>query len=361
MQYPVSQNLLTIALNRQFGIYWPSQNINSIGIWNTQSAYKLKVLGESVITFKGNIIETSSLSFGAGAHYLPVLTNTETFIIDAIENPAENVRIIYDTYSGSVYWPEGHIYSLTSFEPGVGYLANFKNPVTVTFNDYNMNPDDKGFAAPKAPEKAPWPVIRTGDIHLVSVFEEATKSLENYSHIGAFDNEGVCIGYANITSKAQNNLLTIFGNDAHTSFKDGAEDGELISFRAYDPATGQETELTASYNQSFPNHDGLFASGGLSAIISFKEGATGIGESNQLSQIRVYPNPAKEELNLVIENSAINLDTRIEMVNSAGSMVLQKDILQKHTKLDVSKLHPGVYVLKIIQNGNITFRKVVVQ
>jgi hypothetical protein len=282
-------------------------------------------------------------------------------LLDALENPKVDVRIIYDTYTNEVYWPEGDINTLTTFRPGGGYMANFLNPVTLTFADYDLWPDDIKAPAAAPPAKGPWPVIRTSNVHLVSIFEEATKSLANYSHIGAFDNEGVCIGFANITSKSQNNLLTIFGDDTYTSCKDGAKAGELISFRAYDPATGLQTELTAIYNESFPNHDGVFSVGGLSAIVSFKEGATGIGESNQLSQIRVYPNPAKEELNLVIENNEIGIGTHIELVNSAGSMVLQKDIRQKHTKLDVSKLHPGVYVLKIIQNGNITFRKVVVQ
>jgi hypothetical protein len=122
-----------------------------------------------------------------------------------------------------------------------------------------------------------------------------------------------------------------------------------------------ESELNARFNASFPNHDGMFVTDGLSAIVSFKTEETGIGESNQLSQIRVYPNPAKEELNLVLEKVDIGEDMRLELMNASGSIVLEMDILQKHSKLKLDNLQPGVYLLKIIQGSEINFKKVVVR
>jgi hypothetical protein len=203
--------------------------------------------------------------------------------------------------------------------------------------------------------------VKTGNVHLISLFQNALNGIENSTYIGAFNMDGNCIGFANITAKDQNVLLTVYGDDQYTNYKDGAESGELISFRAYDAATGLETILEAEYNESFANHDGLFTMGGLSAISNFKASSTGIGDSGLLSQISIYPNPAKETLNVVFENIDISSETHIELVNSAGSAVLEQDILQKHTRLNISKLTSGVYVLKIIQNGNQNFRKVVVQ
>jgi len=53
--------------------------------------------------------------------------------------------------------------------------------------------------------------------------------------------------------------------------------------------------------------------------------------------------------------------THIELVNSTGSVVLEQDIMKKHTKLDIQNILPGMYVLKIFRNGEYSFRKIVVQ
>jgi len=280
---------------------------------------------------------------------------------DALQNPLQDVLIMYNHHSNEIYWPAGGIFTLSTFKPGEGYQANFINPVTVTFPDYDMNPEVTKSGDPVKEETCPWNISKTGDVHLISLASKALQELDGFSHLGAFTKVGHCIGYANISNKGQNILLTLYGDDAYTGFKDGAENGEMISFRAYDEATGLETVLDPSYNDGFPNRDGLFAAGGLSAISSFKASSTGIGDSGLLSQIRIYPNPAKDELNLVFEDLDISSDTRIELMNSVGSVVLENDILQKQTRLDIQHIQPGMYVLKIFREGKYDFRKIVVQ
>jgi len=87
----------------------------------------------------------------------------------------------------------------------------------------------------------------------------------------------------------------------------------------------------------------------------------GIDEKSQNEGISIYPNPANDELNLVFDNNELMEGTHIELVNSTGSVVLEQDILQKQTKLNIQNIQPGMYVLKIFRDGEYIFRKVVVQ
>ncbi|MCF8365973.1 MAG: T9SS type A sorting domain-containing protein [Bacteroidales bacterium] len=361
MQYPVGQNLVGIMVNKSGGLFWPSQNINTIGNWNSHSAYKLYMNEESLITFKGDLLSETTLQFGTGPKYLPVLTNMDVAIDDALQNPMRDVLVIYNQHSNQIYWPEGGIFTLNTFKPGEGYLANFINPVTVTFPDYDMNPEVTKSGNPVNEETGPWNICKTGDVHLISLFQNALEGLENYSHIGAFNTEGNCIGFANITEKDQNKLLTVYGNDSYTGFKDGAESGELISFRAYDANTGLEAVLEALYNDSFPNHDGLFAPGGLSAISAFKKEAVGIGTSDLLTQISIYPNPAKEVLYIENQTSLGDLSGFIgTLTTTEGRLVKTFNITEKSTQVNISGLQPGVYLLHIQIGENILIERIIV-
>lgn len=362
MAWPVGQNAVSLMISRDANIYWPSENINTIGNWAPEAAYKLRATGESMVLFKGELLTGNEIYVPAGLFYLPVLSNVETALEDAIPDPMDNIIIIYNAHSNEIFWPDGGIFSLTTFRPGEGYQAKLNQPVTVSFPDYDMYPGDKASGKPEPPEKGPWPVIRTGEVHFVSLFQSALKGLDRYSHIGAFNSAGDCIGFARVEGAPDLNvLLTIYGDDMYIAAKDGAETDELIAFKGYDPATGAETELMAVWNKDFPDHEGLFVPGGLSAITAFKEGQTGIGGSQLPGSISIYPNPADEVLNVVLNDFRINAESSIEILDATGSIVLKQDITHQRTAIDISRLNPGMYLLSIRQQDKSAYRKVVVR
>jgi hypothetical protein len=96
-------------------------------------------------------------------------------------------------------------------------------------------------------------------------------------------------------------------------------------------------------------------------ITEFKESSTGIGALASQISFEIYPNPATDELNLNFDMVDISPDTRVELVNSTGGVVLEMKIVQKQTKLDIQNIQPGIYVLKIFRNGDYNFRKVIIQ
>ena len=76
--------------------------------------------------------------------------------------------------------------------------------------------------------------------------------------------------------------------------------------------------------------------------------------------IYVYPNPADEELNILL-NSLPEGKTMIEFHDVAGRLVLSKEIKGNNTSINISSLKQGVYMYRIVNGGNIIVNDMVVK
>ncbi len=348
---------LTIMLGKN-GIFWPDYNINTLGNWNLFEGYKVKYQQAVELTVHGNKLNDNSVTFSEGFHLIPVLSNVPSLISQVFANPANDLKYLFDLTSGQIYWPLGGIQTLTTLLPGKGYLANFNKQVTLNFPDYQALKSSAVVPDFVSEQAGPWEYSRSGEVHFISLFARAVEELGKYSHIGAFNSNGDCIGFAGLAGKNQNILLTVYGNDATNENKTGADAGELITFRAYDPSTGRETMLEPVYDIAFANHDGLFALNGLSAIVEFKESATGSGDPALLSKISLYPNPASERVTITLSGNDGEVECTILDVD--GKQVLQSYFTGNEAVLDLSNLRPGMYVLRLDLKGEIVTRRIVV-
>jgi uncharacterized Ntn-hydrolase superfamily protein len=86
-------------------------------------------------------------------------------------------------------------------------------------------------------------------------------------------------------------------------------------------------------------------------------------EDNELkSKLRLFPNPATDELILSIDNSVILKS--ISVYDANGKQVIQRDNFEVHDlqqKIDVSQLPSGIYFLKVVSEDGITSLKFVKQ
>ncbi len=74
--------------------------------------------------------------------------------------------------------------------------------------------------------------------------------------------------------------------------------------------------------------------------------------------ITIYPNPAQDKLNVVV-NSNVN---QLEMINMTGQRIIQKDVIGEGTKtLDLNNVAEGIYMLKLYSDKGIQSRKVIVR
>ncbi len=77
------------------------------------------------------------------------------------------------------------------------------------------------------------------------------------------------------------------------------------------------------------------------------------------ADIRLYPNPAQNELNLAIPAST-NVQA-IKVYNANGAEVNTVSFLQGFSTLDISRLNPGVYFLSIQSDGEVVNKKFIKQ
>jgi len=352
---------LTIMLGG-LGIYWPAHNSNTIGNWNVYEGYKVKHTVADQLIIRGDKVNNKNVLYTAGFHYIAVLSNELSPISQIFTDPENDVKYLFDLTSGKVYWPEGGITDdLLELVPGRGYLSFFNNDVSIDFPDYD-GLKSSIINAPLAEFSGPWEYDRTGNVHLVSIDNDAAAALKDVSHIGAFDTNGQCIGSAELNHSKGNFLLTLFGDDETTTEKDGALEDEDILFKAYDPVKNLEFEITPVFSEAFPNITSNYNSNGMSGIISFKESSTGVAINNgQNNSIELFPNPATDQVMLICPDYSDKNDIDAKIVNNNGRLMKQISITQKETKIDVSSLPTGVYIVKISGSNNVVYKKLIVR
>jgi len=72
-------------------------------------------------------------------------------------------------------------------------------------------------------------------------------------------------------------------------------------------------------------------------------------EQNQISQLKVYPNPVKDFLTINISDKDVNLSA--EIVNLLGQKIKIFDNVSKTENLDMSDLASGIYLLNLINQN----------
>jgi len=75
------------------------------------------------------------------------------------------------------------------------------------------------------------------------------------------------------------------------------------------------------------------------------DSTTQINEINYQNKIKIYPNPVTNNLNIESQQKAV-----IEILNIQGQAILQKQIQQGNTDIDISGLAKGLYILRLYSN-----------
>lgn len=78
-----------------------------------------------------------------------------------------------------------------------------------------------------------------------------------------------------------------------------------------------------------------------------------------LSSFHLYPNPTKDEFNIIVPKGSIN--STMEMYNILGEKLLSCPLVNERSVLNISQLKSGIYLLKFISEGIILTKKLVKQ
>lgn len=114
------------------GIFYPEAGINTLGFWNYQEGYRIKLESAAELQISGWEPVSHQLNLTAGWNMIPVMSACEVNVASLFSG-ASQVQIVKEIAGTGVYWPEMNIITLVTLKPGSAYMVRLTAPVSVIF------------------------------------------------------------------------------------------------------------------------------------------------------------------------------------------------------------------------------------
>ena len=113
-------------------IYFPFYNVNTIGNWNNNAGYQLKIENTRYLVIYGSTVSSKTVNLNNGWNSLPVLSECE---VDAatLFGSVPSVIFVKEMGSNLIYWPDGGIFDLTTLIPGKAYFIKVNGATVITY------------------------------------------------------------------------------------------------------------------------------------------------------------------------------------------------------------------------------------
>ncbi|MBE0638997.1 MAG: carboxypeptidase regulatory-like domain-containing protein, partial [Bacteroidales bacterium] len=346
---PVVEDL--IILKSLTGMYWPSQNINTLLNWEHHGAYMIKVAEDIEFTLTGDAETNHTCSLIEGWTMLPVVCNhnpnTENLFFPALDN----LLLVKEIAGTGIYWPAMGINTLPQLQMGKAYMVRTMAACSVTFP---VNIEKTEIAVnPKNPVSCElWEnPVPGASSHIIAIPESVWTSngISDGDFIGAFTAGGDCAGLAALNGTT---ALTVFGDDPKTLATEGFADGETMNFKIYRPSNMSVFDVEVEFETAY--HNGQFNPLGISVVNGMKAIST-IADNGKLTPL-VYPNPTSGKIQI----TGIASPSTIRIHNNRGEEIMQQIAVQPETEFDLGHLPPGIYLLQITNTLGIFKQKIVV-
>jgi PKD repeat protein len=356
---PLGPNLL-FSMNHS-GIYWPSENTNTINNWNPFDGLIVKMAAGDTLRIVGEVYLNDQVEISAGWNILPVVNSCGENTVTMHQKLGDTLILIKEIAGTNVFWPGYGINTLEQLEPGKSYysLTNFETSYQFRFCD-----GDADFKASMENQITfnPWNDFRmTPQSHIVAILPGTIQlpAHEGLS-IGAFNKNGVCSGllYIDDFSQTEAYALVAFGHENQSSNISGFADGELMTFKLFGRKSQRNYNLEVTFNSSFPD-EGNFSRNGISGISQVE--VTGISdEVLPIPGIFIYPNPGKGIF--FVDLSILTEPCQIEVLNSRGEMLKPKlSNTNGVIAIDLSGKAKGIYLVRFTSAQFTTSRKIVLR
>jgi hypothetical protein len=361
-------NELVILTDFYGKLYWPAQDVNTIVNWNTHNGYTIKATAEMQVLFAGTEETWKTINLLGNWNLMPVLSKCDIDVETLFDGT--NLVIVKEVAGNHLYWPQYGINSLEFLQPGRSYLVDMNAGTIITFPDCGSS---DGGGTLKHPETAEdflpgiipptWTIpLSTALTHTVAIpstaFDET--DIKPGDLIGVFDNGGACYGIAPVGN--DNISITLYGDDPTTTEKDGFADDDEIFFRHFAPDPQTQCDLTADYDNTLPDHQGVFVTNGLSAIKSFKQVPSSVVVLSG-SRISIFPNPSSGDVTVMF--SGFNGKVSLEILDLQGKILDREDYFVEHEKYKIEKalngFSPGIVIFKFVNNNTTIIKKVVIK
>ncbi len=324
-------------------------------VWDEEKGAKAFMANPNVLSVFGYPTLGYLLNLPAGWSIMPVWNQWVVNAADVFDPLGADLIVASSLDYSGVYWPETGIFTLELLVPGCSYYIALEYPATLDF-DVPIVDTIVGYQ-PLPANITNWnDVEMTGNQHLFAVTTDALSQLEIGDVIGAFNQYGEIAGMVEIES--MNNLaLRVFADNIFTSKTDGFVNGDMITFHVFRSSTGEEFDVIATFDAKMPNTN-IFENEGLSMITNFKLGATSIGEIAGDFEVQLYPNPAKDLVNIIYRGEMDN-HFNVKIYTSKGQLVREEIMNQNNLTIKLSGIEEGIYFLKISNEQKVVVKKLI--
>ena len=335
-----------IILQNETEVFWPGQNINTIGSWQSSEGYQIKLNQPSDFTLRGTRLADRSLQLNSGWSLMPVLSEQNAGVAGLFASTG--LIMVKEVAGWRIYWPEYSISSLEVLEPGKAYFVFMASPATITFP--NEATRENLTNRTEFQNLTPWNnPSKTPSTHVIAFDDAATAAFEQGDIVGVFTKNGLCAGISQVDKNATS--IMAFGDDELTTTQDGFTTGELMNFGLFRPSTGESFDLEVTLKPEM--NDGKFVQHGISVITGLKLSPTAISEKAN-SHISIFPNPTKG----IFTIEGITGEASVKIFNAFGVEITTSKIDLQGT-IDLSGQPKGVYFIRIESGEKVSFEKVV--
>ncbi len=122
-----------IILQNLTGVYYPTENLNTLGEWDNYSGYFIKSTSELSFPIIGKRVENNSLTLNAGWNLIPVLSECSVDINEIFAGTS--VVMVKEIAGINLYWLEAGISTLETMESGKAYFVLMNEAGAISFPD----------------------------------------------------------------------------------------------------------------------------------------------------------------------------------------------------------------------------------
>jgi len=334
-------------------MYWPGQNLNTIGQWDTYDGHVIKMSQDATLEVSGDEIDNKSVFLESGLNLIPVLSS-DPANVELLFSTIPQLVLVKEVAGIGVYLPQWGINTLGSVLPGSAYFAYTNQSGSISYSGNELKGTHESASIKLNTINTPWNLVKQVPGSHVVVFNVNDNMIQPGDVIGGFTGTELCAGIVQVDENDESFALILNADDPFDDEVNGFQSHEEFNFRLYRASTNETFDLEVKYSADFDQ--GSFVPNGMSEVLSLKTSISGTFD-DLATEMTVYPNPSSGMFNLSDTENV----KYIEVSDAYGKLIFKAEP-GFDKRIDLSNYPTGIYFLKAVKHdGSESIHKLIVQ
>ena len=345
-----------IVKNNAGEVYLPEWNYNGFGNLINGQGYTIKLSQNHILEFCGTYLrsESNPINLTDGWNTIAYLS-THNMNVEFVMSPltSRNNLVIVKDYQGNPFLPEWDYNGIGEMKPGQGYQLKVNNQDQIYYpTNELMDPKRTSNMVEEEIVFFPKATLTGNNMHVVIPAEAWEISPEPNAEIAAYDANGQLVGSSRYNP---NSVITIWGDDQTTQYKDGLNNKNSFIFKLWENKTLQNLEVL-----DWELGDNTFEANEIHVASKVKLSKPKSG----VAVLGSHPNPAKDETNicfLTTDQQQVSLKIYSILGHLLEEMKNENYKSGHHQiPVDLSSYPPGTYFYTLEVGGHKTTEKLII-